>query len=732
MLDWLKNKKHFIIYLVGVLFLSTGLSYAYFVATSSVSGDGSFAQATTATVASEGVLADGNINVSEIDIYPGHKTISSIRVTGRGSNIPLIYHVIFNGTNTFETDINYKVYKTTSNISASYTCNKEQSVVDGAIRYYESCTGTNIDELGEVIASGTINKGESKTTLISDEILLTTENGNVVYYYVEIEYPNNDESQNSDMDSVLSGSITVEESSNEYVNPNILFTASTTAGSNNWYKSVNITTNITTHTGNYEVLYCTTTSSSCTPNTTPTISNNSFNVNLSNNKSSQRICVKVTDEYNQVTEGCSDAYNVDNANPSTSVTLASSTSGSNGWYKAASIKATGSDSHSGVTSIQYCTTTSSSCTPNTNSSGSSATVTLNSNASGQRVCARAIDKAGNTGSTSCSSAYSVDKTNPTISITSTSVTDSSITVNVSASDSHSGIYQYKFSSNNGSSYTTVTSSSGSYSYTFENLNDDTTYTIAVQAVDRAGNTSSKVTRSVTTEKKLLRNQIIALNYAGFYVIKNNGTIWELTNNNYSWSQIRGITDAAAITASGYGLFVIKNDGTVWTNSGSDNVESWSQINGITDAVAISCTSFGVVLVVKSDGTIWMNTNDNENWSLITGFTDAVFVSATIDGLAAVKSDGTVWSSNDSQNWYQEEITDVISVSADTRGLAALKSDGTVWSSSDSLDWYQEEIDNVVSVSNIILGTAGFVKNDGTVWTNSSSGWEQLPNINVFN
>ena len=500
-LKFLKNKKYLAIYLVGVLLLSTGVSYAYFRATSSVSGSGSVASGITATVSSEGVIAGGNISVSEADIYPGHKAIASIKATGTGDNTPLIYNLIFNGTNTFNSDITYKVYKTTSNIEANYTCNKEQSVVDGAIQYYETCSGTNIGELGEVVSSGIITKGETttKTTLLSDEIILTSEKGTEVYYYVEIEYPNNNANQNNDIGSSLSGNITVEKSENEYNNPSIIFTSSTTAGSNNWYRSASINTSITTQTGKYEALYCTTTNSSCTPDTTPNISNNQFSVTLSNNASSQKVCVRVVDEYNQVTEGCSNAYSVDNTNPTASVTLASSTSGSNGWYKSVSIRATGSDAHSGVSSIRYCTTTSSSCTPTTSSSGSSATINLSSNASAQRVCARAVDRAGNVGSTTCSNTYSVDSTSPTISITSTSATSDSITVNVSASDSHSGIYQYKFSSNNGSSYTTVTSSNGTYTYTFNNLNDDTTYNIAVQVVDRAGNTSSRVTRSVTTE-----------------------------------------------------------------------------------------------------------------------------------------------------------------------------------------------------------------------------------------
>ena len=84
-LEHLKNKKVLALYLVGVLLLSSGLSYAFFTATSSVSGSGSISSVDTATVKSEGLAGDGNISFSEVDIYPGHTSIASIKVTGTGS-----------------------------------------------------------------------------------------------------------------------------------------------------------------------------------------------------------------------------------------------------------------------------------------------------------------------------------------------------------------------------------------------------------------------------------------------------------------------------------------------------------------------------------------------------------------------------------------------------------------------------------------------------------------------
>ena len=497
-LEKLKNKKVFALYLLGVLVLSVGVSFAYFSSTNSTSGSGGVADVETATIESDGLTSDGNIEFSNVDVYPGHKAIASIRVTGRGDNQPLIYHVIFNGNNTFKTPINYTIYKTETNIDASYTCNKKEEYMGTSKIYYEECTGNNIESLGTPINTGTITQGEGKTTLKSDEIILTEPNGREVYYYEE-------GNQNDDIGSTISGNINIEEG-NKYQEPSINMIASSTAGSNGWYKSVNITTNITTQTGKYSAKYCITTSNGCTPDTDASLSGNSFEVALSSNASPQKVCVRVTDEYSQTAEGCSEAYSVDGNAPTSNVTIASSTNGSNGWYRALTLKANGSDSHSKVASIRYCTTTSSSCTPSTNANGSSANVTINSSASAQRVCAQAIDNAGNISAVSCSNAYNVDTTNPTVSITSTSVTKNSISVTVNGSDSHSRIYQYKFSNNGGSSYTTVTSSNNTYTYTFNNLNSGTSYNIAVQSVDRSGRTSSKVTKNVTTEKGITNIQ----------------------------------------------------------------------------------------------------------------------------------------------------------------------------------------------------------------------------------
>ena len=391
-LEKLKNKKVLALYLVGVLLLSTGLSYAFFVATSTTTGNGSISSVDTATITSEGIAGDGNISFSESDIYPGHTAIASIKVTGTGENTPLLYNVIFEGTNTFTTPINYTIYKLDQNIDVSYSCTPTTKVVSGAMMYYEECGGNNITSLGSPIKSGTISNG--KTTLLDNEVIITTPEGTITYYYVVIEYPNQDNEQNADIGSTLSGTIKVE-SNGEYPKPEVLFVGNTTQGSNGWYKSASITSNITSYTEDYEVEYCTTTSDTCSPDTTPTLSDNTFTVNLDNNANEQKICVRITDGYNQIGEGCSLGYKVDGENPT--VTIASETVDKT----SISITVNGSDSYSGISQYKFSSDNGSNY-ETINTSDSSYTYTFNNLESGTAypIKVQIIDEAGNIGEVS--------------------------------------------------------------------------------------------------------------------------------------------------------------------------------------------------------------------------------------------------------------------------------------------------------------------------------------------
>ena len=203
-----KNKKLTII--VASLLVVIGVSFAYFTGSMILGGEGSDAEFTTATLQGSELKVEGNIVFDDLDIYPGHKNVSSIKVTATGDNELIPYHVIWEGTNSLNTSLNYTVYKTSSNIEVSASCEKQKSVIDGSMMYYEECSIQNQDQLGSEIASGTIAKGETKKILISDEFITSTSSGEEVYYYVVLEYPNLDENQNSDIGGSFDGKVTLE------------------------------------------------------------------------------------------------------------------------------------------------------------------------------------------------------------------------------------------------------------------------------------------------------------------------------------------------------------------------------------------------------------------------------------------------------------------------------------------------------------------------------------------
>ena len=204
-----KNKK--LIIIVACLLVVIGVSLAYFTASVFTGGSGEQVEATTATIKGSELIVEGTLSFNDLDIYPGHQNVSSIKLTATGDNTLIPYNVIWEGSNTLNTPINYTVYKTTSEMDVSASCEKVVGNMGASKIYYEECSISNIDALGSIISTGTIEKGNTKVTLIPDEFITSSLDGEIVYYYVILEYPNLDESQNIDMGGTFNGEITIEE-----------------------------------------------------------------------------------------------------------------------------------------------------------------------------------------------------------------------------------------------------------------------------------------------------------------------------------------------------------------------------------------------------------------------------------------------------------------------------------------------------------------------------------------
>ena len=205
-----KNKKMIII--VTSLLLVVGVSLAYFTASTIFGGNGTTVTGSTTAPQGSELIVEGTLEFNDLDIYPGHQNVSSIKVTATGDNELIPYNIIFNGINTLNTPLNYTVYKTSGSIDVSASCEKKSEVMGGAKIYYEECSISNIESLGSPVSSGTIESSEenSKTTLVKDEFITSSPTTEEVYYYVVLEYPNLEESQNIDMGGTFTGEVTIE------------------------------------------------------------------------------------------------------------------------------------------------------------------------------------------------------------------------------------------------------------------------------------------------------------------------------------------------------------------------------------------------------------------------------------------------------------------------------------------------------------------------------------------
>lgn len=265
--------------------------------------------------------------------------------------------------------------------------------------------------------------------------------------------------------------------------------SSTQNAAKTWYKSISLQVNATDNI--QYIKYCLTTSSTCTPSTTY-----SSAVSL-NNGSSSKICYQATDNAGNTSSiSCSSGYKVDGTAPTVSKATPTTTSGSNGWYKSVTTNFTLSETISGIASLKYCTTTSSSCTPTTSDSVTHGTTTMTSftqsitnTSTAKRVCIQVTDVADNASGVVCSDAYKVDNEVPTLTGASTLGTSGngwykSAKYKYTISDTISGLASAKYCK------TTSTPCTPSTSYTSAtNISLANGTSLCVNATDNAGNTS---------------------------------------------------------------------------------------------------------------------------------------------------------------------------------------------------------------------------------------------------
>ncbi len=211
-------KKRYVVILVilGILIIA-GISFAYFTATSKINADTTGVTVQTATIENVGLVVEGTLTFNDEGILPGHKNVSAIKVTATAENQIIEYNLIWQGKNTLQTGLKYYVYRSKTPIDPTpeIDCTKTQSGNANYRKHFEVCKENNFEDLGEVVATGNIDVGdEVKATLLTNEVIKGTKDGNPIYYYVVLEFVNQNSDQNIDINGEFDGIVTVEEAEN--------------------------------------------------------------------------------------------------------------------------------------------------------------------------------------------------------------------------------------------------------------------------------------------------------------------------------------------------------------------------------------------------------------------------------------------------------------------------------------------------------------------------------------
>lgn len=210
-----KNKLEIILILTILLVGSIGTTLAYFASKFLLEGNESKTSVKTAKTEDTIIKVEGDIETEDIGKYPGHKSISRIKVTATGEKeVP--FNLIWTGINTLNTQVNYTIYKTTEPIDVKISCeekNKEafEESLGLFVYYYEDCT-TDVSKLGKEIGTGVLNASEDNENISFGitELIQATKEGAVAYYYALFEIPNLDKNQNIDMNGKIKGEFSIE------------------------------------------------------------------------------------------------------------------------------------------------------------------------------------------------------------------------------------------------------------------------------------------------------------------------------------------------------------------------------------------------------------------------------------------------------------------------------------------------------------------------------------------
>ena len=258
---------------------------------------------------------------------------------------------------------------------------------------------------------------------------------------------------------------------------------------------------------------------------------------------------------------------------------------------------------------------------------------------------------------------------------------------------------------------------------------------------------------------------ISAGYFNSAIIKSDGTLWVVGNNDYGqlgdgytshkgvFTKVNNITNAIDVSCGWYNISVVTADGSVWSCGYNDNgqlgdgtttqrkffIKSKDDTNNfINDAIAVSC-GHTHTSIIRRDGSVWAC---GENaWSQFGNGVDGYAYNSNRFVKAKISLSGNPY------------FTNAKSISSATFGNAIIRNDGTLWSCGSN--WFGDVGDNSFISKNIYVqskedtgsiiqpitdaahiyrgyGHYILIKTNGTVWTCGYNNNGQLGNGNTTN
>ncbi|MCI8575449.1 MAG: hypothetical protein HFI09_03165 [Bacilli bacterium] len=209
-----------VIAIATLLVAVVGATFAYFTATitdnRNTDPDSGKTNITAGQVANTTVVANvagaaGKFTAE--NVYPGHKEVAALQVTANGAAgsktvVDFTYDVTTNdlGAN----NVKVSLYKSTTLIPTTtnyFECTPSVETVGDDTHYSETCQTKSV---GTLVKETTLTGGSQKVTIGQDSITTTAANTDeTVYYYVVVEFVNQNADQNAVMGKTLEGTVSV-------------------------------------------------------------------------------------------------------------------------------------------------------------------------------------------------------------------------------------------------------------------------------------------------------------------------------------------------------------------------------------------------------------------------------------------------------------------------------------------------------------------------------------------